>query len=66
MKSYQKRIPLFPSSILRKMGNVRSRTKEPLDEGERGQWKKWFKTQYSKNKDQRHNTEVEQDSWKEE
>ena len=32
MKNYQKRIPLFPSSILRKMGHVRSRTKEPLDE----------------------------------
>ena len=37
MKSYQKRIPLFPSSILRKMRTVRSRTKEPLDEGERGE-----------------------------
>jgi len=26
-------------------------TKEPLDEGERGKWKCWLKTQYSKNKD---------------
>ena len=26
-----------------------SRTKEPLDEGERGEWKHWFKTQHSKN-----------------
>ena len=27
------------------------RTKEPLDESERGQWKSWLKAQYSKNKD---------------
>ena len=26
-------------------------TKEPLDKGERGEWKSWLKTQYSKNKD---------------
>ena len=26
-------------------------TKEPLDEGERGQWKSWLKTQHSKNQD---------------
>ena len=26
-------------------------TKEPLDEGERGEWKSWFKTQPSKNED---------------
>ena len=25
-------------------------TKEPLDEGERGEWKNWIKTQHSKNK----------------
>ena len=25
------------------------RTKEPLDEGERGEWKNWIKTQHSKN-----------------
>ena len=25
------------------------RTKEPLDEGERGEWKSWLKTQHSKN-----------------
>ena len=27
------------------------RTKEPLDESERGAWKSWLKTQHSKNKD---------------
>ena len=27
------------------------RTKEPLDESERGEWKHWLKTQHSKNKD---------------
>ena len=26
-------------------------TKEPLDEGERGEWTSWLKTQYSKNQD---------------
>ena len=26
-------------------------TKEPLDEGERGKWKSWLKTQHSKNED---------------
>ena len=26
-------------------------TKEPLDEGERGEWKSWIKTQHSENKD---------------
>ena len=26
-------------------------TKEPLDEGERGEWKSWLKTQHSKSKD---------------
>ena len=26
-------------------------TKEPLDEGEKGEWKSWLKTQHSKNKD---------------
>ena len=25
------------------------RTKEPLDESERGEWKSWLKTQHSKN-----------------
>ena len=25
------------------------RTKEPLDEGERGEWKNWLKTQHSEN-----------------
>ena len=27
------------------------KTKEPLDESERGEWKSWLKTQHSKNKD---------------
>ena len=27
------------------------RNKEPLNEGERGEWKSWLKTQHSKNKD---------------
>ena len=27
------------------------RTKEPLDESERGEWKSWLKSQHSKNKD---------------
>ena len=27
------------------------RTKEPLDESERGEWKSWFKTQHSENSD---------------
>ena len=27
-------------------------TKEPLDEGERGEWKSWLKTQHLKNEDQ--------------
>ena len=27
------------------------RTKEPLDESERGEWKSWIKAQHSENKD---------------
>ena len=27
------------------------RTKEPLDESERGEWKSWLKTQHSENSD---------------
>ena len=27
----------------------RRRTKEPLDESERGEWKSWLKTQHSEN-----------------
>ena len=30
------------------------RTKEPLDEGERGEWKTWFKTQHSEIEDHGH------------
>ena len=30
-------------------GRKRRETKEPLDEGERGEWKSWLKTQHSKN-----------------
>ena len=32
-------------------GRKQRGTKEPLDEGERGEWKKWLKTQHSKNED---------------
>ena len=32
-------------------GRKQRRTKEPLDENERGQWKFWLKTQHSENKD---------------
>ena len=32
-------------------GRKRRRTKEPLDESERGEWKTWLKTQHSKNED---------------
>ena len=32
-------------------GRKRRRTKEPLDESERGEWKSWLKTQHSENKD---------------
>ena len=28
---------------------VRKRTKEPIDESERGEWKRWLKTQHSEN-----------------
>ena len=28
---------------------LKRRTKEPLDESERGEWKSWLKTQYSEN-----------------
>ena len=31
------------------MAERKERTKEPLDERERGEWKSWFKTQHSKN-----------------
>ena len=27
----------------------KERTKEPLDKGERGEWKNWLKTQHSEN-----------------
>ena len=32
-------------------GRKQRRTKEPLDESERGEWKSWLKTQHSENKD---------------
>ena len=43
-------------SVLLKMrpdhkGTKWRRTKEPLDESERGEWKSWLKTQHSQNKD---------------
>ena len=31
------------------MAESEQRTKEPLDESERGEWKSWLKTQYSEN-----------------
>ena len=34
------------------MAKSKEKTKEPLDESERGEWKSWLKTQHSKNKDQ--------------
>ena len=30
-------------------GRKRRRTKEPLDESDRGEWKSWLKTQHSEN-----------------
>ena len=33
-------------------GRKQRGTKEPHDEGERGEWESWLKTQHSKNKDQ--------------
>ena len=33
-------------------GRKQKGTKEPLEEGERGKWKSWLKTQHSKNEDQ--------------
>ena len=33
----------------RLLGELKRRTKEPLDESERGEWKRWLKTQHSKN-----------------
>ena len=33
------------------MAESEEETKEPLDEGERGEWKSWFKTQHSENED---------------
>ena len=30
-------------------GRKQRRTKDPLDEGERGEWKSWLKTQHSEN-----------------
>ena len=39
----------------RNVSNLRyaddTKTKEPLDEGVRAEWKSWLKTQYSENKD---------------
>ena len=32
-------------------GRKQRKTKEPLDESERGEWKSWLKTQHSKNED---------------
>ena len=32
-------------------GSKQIRTKEPLDESERGKWKSWLKTRHSENED---------------
>ena len=41
----------FTSWVTREVNGRKWRgTKEPLDEGERREWKNWLKTQYSKNK----------------
>jgi len=32
-------------------GRKQRGSKEPLDKGERGEWKSWLKTQYSENQD---------------
>ena len=37
------------SNIVLPLGRKRSRTKESLDEGERGEWKSWLKSQHSEN-----------------
>ena len=33
------------------MAESEEETKEPLDEGQRGEWKSWLKTQHSENED---------------
>ena len=38
------------SDMYHPYGRKQRRTKEPLDEGERGDWKSWLKTQHSKTK----------------
>ena len=45
------RWPKYILPCLHPYGRKGERTKEPLYEGERGKWKCWLKTQYSKNKD---------------
>ena len=37
--------------LLKLYGRKWRGTKKPLDEGERGEWKSWLKTQYSENED---------------
>ena len=47
----QARIKIARRNIIRFLYGGKWRgTKEPLDDGERGEWKNWLKTQYSKNK----------------
>ena len=39
----------FPSPVDNPYGRKQRRIQEPLDEGERGEWKSWLKTQHSEN-----------------
>ena len=42
---------LFGNKVFAEVTSLRRGTKEPLDEGESGEWKSWLKTQHSKNQD---------------
>ena len=43
--------PLFSAFPISRTFNSHLCLKEPLDEGERGEWKSWLKTQHSENED---------------
>ena len=45
------KVALFGNMVFAEVTRLRRGTKEPLDEGERGEWKSWLKTQHSKNQD---------------
>ena len=44
-------ITVFPSDFSIDYGLIVTGTKEPFDESERWEWKRWLKTQHSKNED---------------